>query len=54
MKKVLLVVDMQEVCIGENHAKIFQYEEALIDRVNEVCDMQQAVDELNDVLRGES
>ena len=25
MKKVLLVVDMQEVCIGENHAKIFQY-----------------------------
>ena len=36
MKKVLLVVDMQEVCIGENHAKIFQYEEDLIDRVNEV------------------
>lgn len=36
MAKVLLVVDMQEFCVGEKHAKLFQYKENLIDNVNEV------------------
>ena len=36
MSKVLLVVDMQEICVGEKHAKIFQYEDDLIEKVNEV------------------
>lgn len=38
MAKVLLVVDVQEVCLGEKHAKIFQYEEDLLERVNEVIE----------------
>ena len=39
MEKVLLVVDMQEICVGEKHAKVFQYEEDLIKKVNEVIDL---------------
>lgn len=36
MKKALLIIDMQNVCIGENHADKFHYEnEKLIRRVNE-------------------
>ncbi len=39
MKKALLVIDMQNVCVGEKHAKYFKYDnEALIKSVNEVID----------------
>ena len=33
--KALLVLDMQEVCVGKNPAKIFKYDKTLIDKVNE-------------------
>lgn len=35
-KKAILVLDMQEVCIGENHAKIFRYDRNLIDKANKI------------------
>ena len=39
MKKALLVVDMQEICVGENHSTYFKYDnEKLIRAVNEVID----------------
>ncbi len=39
MKKALLVIDMQNVCVGENHAKYFKYNNIdLIKAVNEVID----------------
>ena len=39
MKKALLVIDMQNVCVGEKHASYFKYDnEALIKSVNEVID----------------
>lgn len=39
MKKALLVIDMQNVCVGEKHAKFFKYNnEALIQEVNKVID----------------
>lgn len=35
MRKVLLVVDMQNICVGENHAECFQYDnQMLIKNVN--------------------
>lgn len=35
MRKALLVVDMQNVCVGENHAKFFKYNrQELISSVN--------------------
>lgn len=37
MKKALLVVDMQNVCVGENHANVFKYDnKALIKEVNAI------------------
>lgn len=36
MKKALLVIDMQEICIGENHAEFFKYGDSLLTAVNEV------------------
>lgn len=37
MKKALLVIDMQNVCIGESHAKYFKYNNVdLVKAVNEV------------------
>lgn len=37
--KALLVIDMQNVCVGENHAECFKYEnEKLIAEVNKVID----------------
>lgn len=40
MKKALLVIDMQNVCVGENHAKYFKYNNIdLIKAVNEVIDV---------------
>lgn len=39
MKKALLVIDMQNVCVGENHAPYFKYDNAeLIKAVNKVID----------------
>ncbi len=36
MKKALLVMDMQNVCVGEHHAKLFNYDnESLIKSVND-------------------
>ena len=36
MKKALLVIDMQEVTVGRNHADFFKYDNELFDRVNTV------------------
>ena len=39
MKKALLVIDMQNVCVGEKHATYFKYDnENLIQAVNKVID----------------
>ena len=39
MKKALLVIDMQNVCVGEKHSTYFKYNnESLIRTVNEVID----------------
>lgn len=39
MKKALLVIDMQNVCVGENHATFFNYNNVeLIQAVNRVID----------------
>lgn len=36
--KALLVIDMQEVTVGKNHAKFFQYDNALLPTVNQVIE----------------
>ncbi len=36
MRKALLVIDMQEITVGRNHAKMFNYPADLVERVNEV------------------
>lgn len=39
MKKALLVIDMQNVCVGKNHAEYFKYNNAvLVEAVNGVID----------------
>ena len=39
MKKALLVIDMQKICVGENHSVYFKYDsEKLIQSVNKVID----------------
>ena len=39
VKKVLLVIDMQNVCVGEKHAAYFKYDnEILIQAVNKVIE----------------
>lgn len=39
MKKALLVIDMQNVCVGESHATYFKYNnDILIQNVNKVID----------------
>ena len=38
MKKALLVIDMQEMTVGENHANIFKYPADIVARVNRVID----------------
>jgi len=35
MSKVLLVIDMQEACVGKNHAEFFKYDSDIITKVNE-------------------
>ena len=43
MKKALLVIDMQNVCVGKNHATYFKYDnEILIQTVNEVIDANES------------
>ena len=34
MKKALIVIDMQNVCVGKNHNKFFNYNDNLIDIIN--------------------
>ena len=36
MTKALLVIDMQNVCVGEKHASFFKYDDKLISNVNDV------------------
>ena len=43
MSKALLVVDMQEATVGENHAKMFDYSKDLLDKVNEAMVSTDAV-----------
>ena len=43
MSKALLVVDMQEATVGENHAKMFDYSKDLLDKVNEAIVSTDAV-----------
>lgn len=39
MTKALLVIDMQEICVGNNHAKNFKYDcERLIESVNGIIE----------------
>ena len=38
VKKALLVIDMQEVTVGKNHAEYFQYDADLLSFVNQVID----------------
>lgn len=39
MKKALLVIDMQNVCVGENHSSYFKYDnKGLIHEVNKAID----------------
>ena len=43
MKKALLVIDMQNVCVGEKHAAYFKYDnDILIQAVNEVIDANES------------
>ena len=43
VKKALLVIDMQNVCVGENHAAYFKYDnEILLQAVNEVIDANES------------
>ena len=41
MKKALLVIDMQEICIGKDHADYFKYDDSLLTAVNQVIDSSQ-------------
>lgn len=38
MKKVLFVIDMQEITIGKNHAEYFKYDIGLLSSVNQIID----------------
>lgn len=38
MKKALLVIDMQEITVGTNHAAYFQYDSGLLSAVNRIID----------------
>lgn len=41
--KALLVVDMQEITVGKNHAKPFKYEPDIISKVNSVIEQSELV-----------
>lgn len=36
MKKALLVIDMQNICVGKNHSPFFNYPENIVKLVNDV------------------
>lgn len=38
MKKALLVIDVQEVFVGESHNKLFDYDDSLVSRINGIID----------------
>ncbi len=38
MNKAILVIDMQNVCVGEDHADFFNYDNELVDKVNEIIE----------------
>ena len=38
MSKALLILDMQEVTVGKNHAEMFKYPADMIQRVNSVIE----------------
>lgn len=44
MKKALLVMDMQEVVIGKNHADFLNYEDTLLKEINKVIDTYEKED----------
>jgi nicotinamidase-related amidase len=35
-KKALLVLDLQEVCVGKNHSKLFRYDKQIVKKANEI------------------
>lgn len=41
--KALLVIDMQEACVGKNHAEFFKYDDDLLTRVNNVIEKHETV-----------
>lgn len=41
MKKALLVIDMQEITVGKNHAEFFKYDNNILSAVNQVIDDNQ-------------
>lgn len=38
MRKALLVIDVQEVCVGRDHAEFFKYDANLLTSVNQIID----------------
>lgn len=38
MKKALLVIDAQEICLGENHADFFDYDRDLVNNINAIIE----------------
>lgn len=42
MKKALLVIDMQEITVGKDHAEFFKYDDGLLSAVNRIIDSGQA------------
>ena len=43
MSKALLVIDMQEACVGKNHAEFFKYDSNIINKVNEEIEANENV-----------
>lgn len=35
-KKALLVLDMQEICVGTKHSKLFRYDKQIVKKANEI------------------
>lgn len=44
MKKAILVIDMQNICVGKNHAACFNYSGQLVESVNEIIHNNQGHD----------
>ena len=43
VNKALLVIDMQEACVGKNHAEFFKYDDNLLVRVNNIIKNHETV-----------